>query len=264
MFKRLLVTLISLLCFSEAFCRSLNEKPSLQTHFEKAGVTGTFVLYHRVEDQFLVGNSKRAKVRFFPASTFKVANALIALDTGAVKDLEEIIPYGGTKEYFKNWEQDMTIGQAMRTSNVAVFHTIAKRIGLATYREKLSAFSYGNADPGASIDNRFWLTGPLKISAMEQVEFIRKLTSRELDIKRSSFLAVRSMIEVEKTDTYTIFAKTGWAGPDEPQIGWWVGWVEKNGMSYPFALNIDIKKDEDAPKRMEIGKACLKELLNLP
>lgn len=244
--------------------RSWAENPDLGKHFATAGVTGTFILLDAGEERLHVFNPGRSSQRFLPASTFKVANALIALDTGAVKSLDEVIPYGGTKEYFKSWEKDMTIGQAMKVSNVAVFHTIAKRIGLETYREKLRQFDYGNADPGESMDQRFWLTGPLKISAIEQVEFLCKLTAGELDLKPTTFSNVRAMIEYEKAEDYAIYAKTGWAGPDEPQIGWWVGWVEKQNRIYPFALNIDIKQDEDAPKRMAIGKACLKDLLELP
>lgn len=238
-------------------------QPHLGRFFAKAEVTRTFVLYHPLRNQTLVYNRERSKQRFRPASSFKVANAIIALDVGAVEDTEEVIPYGGTEEYFKSWEQDMTIIQAMKTSNVAVFHTIARRIGLDRYREILRAYQYGNGDPGTTIDNRFWLNGPLKISAMEQVEFFRKLTTDELPAKEEAIHSTKKMILFEQTEIRTIYAKTGWAGPDEPQIGWWVGWVDFGGTAFPFALNIDIRKNEDAPKRLTIGKACIHRSLGI-
>ena len=239
------------------------EIPVVEKHFVLADVIGAFVLFNTDDLQYLVYNPSRANKRFLPASTFKIPNSIIALETGAVKDLEEVIPYGGGKEYFKNWEQDMPLPQAFKASNVAVFHTLAKRMGIDAYTEKLKAFDYGNKNPGPTTDERFWLTGPIQISALEQVEFLRKLSSQSLPIRAKTYQQIRSIMEVEGGDNYRIFAKSGWAGPDDPQIGWWVGWVEKDGHNYPFALNILIKKNEDAKQREIIARACIKELLNL-
>jgi beta-lactamase class D len=49
-------------------------------------------------DKLVVVNRARAEKRTVPASTFKVVNSLIALETGAVRDENEILPYGGKKE----------------------------------------------------------------------------------------------------------------------------------------------------------------------
>ncbi len=239
------------------------ENYSLKKHFIKAGVQGTFVLYDSQNDRHVAHNSDRLGKRFLPASTFKIPNSIIALETGAVNDLEEVIPYGGGKEYFKSWEKDMTLPQAFKASNVAVYHTIAKRVGVPNYKEKLKAFGYGNQNPGATTDDRFWLIGPIQISALEQVEFLHKLSSQSLPISSKTYQQIRSMMKVDGGDNYRVFAKSGWAGPDDPQIGWWVGWVEKDGHNYPFALNILIKTNEDAKQREIIARNCLNELLEL-
>ena len=55
---------------------------------------------------------------------------------------------------------------------------------------------------------------------------------------------------VEKTGSYELHAKTGWLFDEK--LGWWVGWVERDGKVYPFALNIDLKNDADAEKRIPI------------
>ncbi len=233
-------------------------KPELAQIFEKASVQGTFVLYDPLQDEWVVHDDSRSNQRFQPASTFKIANAIMALETGAVKDVDDVIPYGGTKEYFKSWEQDMHLRDAMKASNVAVFHQVARRMGLKTIREKLRAFNYGNHDPGTTIDTRFWLEGPLAISAREQVAFIRHLTSKELKLTERTHSQITSILEHEVATHYSIHAKTGWVGPQDPQIGWWVGWVTRGEQIYSFALNINIKESSDAPKRLEVGKACLK------
>ncbi|MBD3824082.1 MAG: class D beta-lactamase, partial [Epsilonproteobacteria bacterium] len=51
--------------------------------------------------------------RYFPASTFKIANSLIGLSSGAVKSVDEILPYKGpAKPYIPEWEEDMGLTKA--------------------------------------------------------------------------------------------------------------------------------------------------------
>ncbi|OLP65472.1 hypothetical protein BACPU_15600 [Bacillus pumilus] len=58
---------------------------------------GTFVVQEVKEKSPWVYNKKRAKTRFAPLSTFKIANALIGLQTGAVKDEYDIKYWDGVK-----------------------------------------------------------------------------------------------------------------------------------------------------------------------
>ena len=48
--------------------------------------------------------------------------------------------------------------------------------------------------------------------------------------------------------------------PNESGIGWWVGWVRKEGKLYTFALNIDIPDNETGAERVPLGKAGLQAL----
>ena len=114
----------------------------------------------------------------------------------------------------------MNLKDAMKHSNGAVFHQVVKRIGLETMKQKWADFGYGNESPGKRIDERFWLTGPLMISALEQVDFLRRLTEGKLPVKKEATTQLYETFLHERTETYTIHAKTGWAGPDDPQIGW--------------------------------------------
>jgi beta-lactamase class D len=100
------------------------------------------------------------------------------------------------------------------------------------------------------------------ISAQEQVQFLHRLTSGQLPLGPAVVQAVKEIALAEKTDRYSLYAKTGWYWPDDggQQIGWWVGWVERDGEQYPFALNIDIKTEADAAKRLPIARDCLHAL----
>lgn len=236
------------------------EEPGLEPFFTQRGVDGCFVVLDSKKDTLHLYNPERAKVRFRPASTFKIPNALIGLDVGAVRDLDEVLPYGGTKEWMKTWEKDMNLRDAMKISNVAVFHQLAKRIGLERMQHKLTAFQYGNAQAGKDIETRFWLDGPLEISALEQVDFLHRLVSGKVPVKAQALESVKTLIMYEKRPGAAIYGKTGWLGSKGTQVGWWVGWVEKEGQSYPFALNARIKSLEDAKHRIPIALDCLTKL----
>ncbi len=236
------------------------EVPELAKLFEDKGASGTFVLFDGATDTMIVSDETRAKKRFTPASTFKIANALIGLDVGAVKSVDEVLPYGGKPQRIKEWERDMDLREAIKVSNVAIFQELARRIGWERMREGVKKLGYGNMEIGSVVD-RFWLDGPLAISAVEQTEFLYRLVEGSLSINPSAVRAVKEITLLEKTDTYELHGKTGWLfSSTPPQLGWWVGWIERENSVYPFALNIDVMKDEDASKRIPIGRDCLKAL----
>jgi len=224
-------------------------------------VRGTFVLFDREADTMFGWDEARAKQRFTPASTFKIANSLIGLDVGAVKGVDEVLPYGGGPQRLKHWEQDMNLRDAIKASNVPVYQELARRIGLERIRDGVKKFGYGNMEIGHVAD-RFWLEGPLAISAVEQTEYLGRLINGTLPVSAEAVRVVKEITSLEKTDSYELHGKTGWHWPENGgrQIGWWVGRVQREGKAYSFALNIDRKSDVEAQKRIPLGRACLKAL----
>lgn len=231
--------------------------------FRQASVTGTFVLMEAESGRTTVVGRERAARRYVPASTFKIPHSLIALETGAVADAEEVIPYGGRPQPRPEWERDMTLREAIAASNVPVFQTLARRIGLARERHWLRRLGYGNRQTGTALD-RFWLDGPLAISALEQTGFLARLATGRLPASRRHQRLVRDLLRVERTVDYALFAKTGWGTAGDPGIGWWVGWVERDGRIWTFALNIDVGDDRDAALRIPLGRRLLHRLGVLP
>lgn len=236
---------------------------ALTTVFEAAKATGTFVMLEVATQRIAVHNRPRAVTRYIPASTFKIPNSLFALETGAVKDLAEVIPYGGKPLLVKAWERNMNLREAIKLSNVAIYQEVARRIGMPKMRELISRIGYGNGQLGEVVD-RFWLDGPLQISALEQVQFLSRLIKNELPVSPRSMALTRELLLNEKAKDYSLFAKTGWSVAGKPQLGWWVGYVEKPGGTYAFALNMDLHDPGDGDKRQQLGRACLRELKVLP
>jgi beta-lactamase class D len=254
-----LLTLFFTIFTLQCFASSWKESPELEGLFNNAGVVGTFVLYDTHSGNFVGHNQTRSKVRFIPASTFKILNSLIGLSVEAVKNVDDIIPYGGLPQPFDAWEKDMGLREAITLSNVPIYQELARRIGLERIREYVSKLGYGNEKIGMSVDT-FWLEGPLKISAVEQAEFLAKLAQNKLPISDNIQKSVRDIVFLEQGENWQLYGKTGWENAPDSGIGWWVGWILTDDHVYSFALNIDIQKSSDAVKRVELGKASLKTL----
>lgn len=237
--------------------KEADERDDLASTFTDEGLDGCFALYSPSADKLTLVNGERARTRFIPASTFKIANSLIALETGAVKDENEIIPYGGKPQPIKAWEKDMGMADAIKISNVPIYQEIARRVGVKNYEQWLKTLDYGNRQCGDIVD-RFWLDGPLRISAVEQAAFVARLAQGKLPASERSQKIVRRILEVERKEGRVLFAKTGWAF--KTQKGWWTGWVEHEGSVAAFALNIDMQRMEEAPKRISIAKDLLSKL----
>lgn len=240
------------------------ETVSLGEVFSSAKVQGTFVLNDSSTGSFVGFNRARAETRFSPASTFKIPNSIIGLETKAITSVDEAIPYTGPADPFiREWKRDMGLREAIKISNVPIYQELARRIGLARMREGVTKLNFGNMNIGESVDT-FWLTGPLRISAVEQTQFLAQLALDKLPVSKSAQQAVREITYLESNNDAALYGKTGWQNAPNNGVGWWVGWVTKQQRIYAFALNIDISTPEDAPKRIQIGKACLEKLRVYP
>ncbi len=233
------------------------------------GVEGTIVFLDAQTGQTFCHNPERARIAFLPASTFKIPNTLIALETGVASSPDFALAWDSAAVPRQSWwpaawAQDHTLRTALPNSVVWFYKELARRIGPERMQAHLDRFDYGNRDISGGID-QFWLSGGLRISAKQQVDFLRRFYFGELPVSERATKAVKDALIIEETPLYRISGKTGWAGFGESsseQVGWLVGYLERKGEAegqvYFFATNIHIKKNEDAATRMLITKAVLR------
>jgi beta-lactamase class D len=242
----------------------VEERPDLAGYFREAGVSGTWVVLDSATSKLTVVDRRRAERRYSPASTFKIPNSLIALETGAVKDIDEVLPHGGGTYKRKEWERDMNLRDAIRVSHLPIYRGVARRIGLARMNEWIARLHYGNETLGTEVD-QFWVNDKLKISAVEQARFLMRLAQRSLPMSRRSQDMVHDITLIEQTPAHALHAKTGWYESPSLSLGWWVGWVaQANGSMQSFALNIDMHGEADVAKRIPLGRKLLAQMTLLP
>jgi beta-lactamase class D len=235
---------------------------SLKKYFDSANVDGCFSLFNNTSGAVTVYNMKLDTQRFLPASTFKIVNSLIGLETGKISDEKMVIKWDGVKRWNEDWNKDLTMAEAFKVSAVNYYQEVARRIGRDTMQHWIDTSNYGNKNISGPIDS-FWLNNTLKISPDEQLGLVKRLYFDKLPFNKTSQQIVREVMLQEKNTQYSLSYKTGW-GFDEQKnsIGWIVGWIEENRHVYFFVTFIK-SPDEHADIRairLKIMKGILSQL----
>lgn len=220
-----------------------------------SGCTGVFVLWEPDSLRWQWSDTVHARQGFLPASTFKVFNSLVALQTGAVADEHTLITWDGQPRRAA-WDTAMDMVTAMEVSCVPWYQEVARRAGAERMQHWLDSADYGNHVMGEAID-LFWLQGGLRITPEQQVHFMQRLNEERLPFDKAHQRTVRRVLPADSTANWTLRGKTGWAIRVDEQYGWYVGWVERAGRTAYFALNIDIHDMDDVRRRVTLTRGLL-------
>jgi beta-lactamase class D len=232
----------------------------LKKYFDAKNVEGCFTMLNNKDGQITVYNMAMDTARVTPASTFKIVNSLIGLQSGIITDEKMVIKWDGIKRWNADWNKDMDMQEAFKVSAVPYYQEVARRIGKDTMQQWIDSISYGNKNISGPIDS-FWLNNQLKISPDEQLGLLKKLYFDQLPFRKSVQQILRNVMLQEDNTLYNLSYKTGW-GFDESGngIGWVAGWIEENRHVYFFVTLVkstDPKIDMKSV-RMDITKDILK------
>jgi beta-lactamase class D len=258
---------LQLICF--IFCYlTTTAQPDLVKPFKDCAVEGSTTIYDYQHKKWIFSDPADAEKASLPASTFKIINLLIALETGVIQDENEVIQWLGTTDttrygYRPEIYRDMTVREAFEVSAVWVFLDLAKKIGRERYQSYLTKCNYGNADLTEKNPD-FWNLGPLAISPVNQVEFLIKLYEGKVPFSKRNTEILKRVMVTEQNEKYTIHSKTGWTRENGTDSGWWVGYLERKDNTWFFATRISKERSVVNPNfgnfRKEITKNILRQL----
>ncbi|MEH2309560.1 class D beta-lactamase [Nostoc sp.] len=235
--------------------------PNFGRHFQEFGREGSILIYDSKNNRTYEHNPKRNATAIAPASTFKVFNALVALEIGVVPDDVAVLTWDGIHRDIDAWNHDTNLRQAFKDSTVWFYQVLARKAGYERMQQFINKVGYGNRQIGTAADiDRFWLQQPLQITPQEQIKFLQRLYQGDLPFSQRTINLVKDIMVREQTPDYTLRGKTGWLTSTKPQVGWFVGYLEQNKNVYFFATTLDMYKPEDAPIRIEITRRSLKDL----
>ncbi len=230
--------IIILLCiFSANVC---GKEVDLGDVFSRYAIEGAIVVENIEGSARYVHNKDRAQTKFAVGSTFKIPNTLIGIEKGAVSGKSAIFRWDGVSRSVDAWNKDQTLASAFRVSCVWCYQLVATKVGIESYKTYIRSMGYGKLPDGFDVQN-FWLDGSLKISAFEQVEFLKKVYQRRLPFGKRAFIELEQVMRLEKSSKYSFYAKTGWVVNDASSAGWYVGYLDGPKGVWFFAANLDVK-----------------------
>ena len=231
-----ILILLTITVFGQRLChpkQTIEIRDDFKKYYDEFKVQGSFALYDPQEDKYIFYNQDQFKQTFIPASTFKICNSLIGLETGVIKDEHFVIPWDSIPRYYPNWNRDHDLKSAFQNSTVWYYQELARRVGGDQMKYWMDKANYGNADTTGGID-QFWLTGGLRLSPEQQIDFLKRLHDNELPFSQRSVDIVKDIMIMKDTLDYVVRAKTGLGIIDNKNTGWYVGYLETKGKVYYF------------------------------
>jgi len=149
--------ILTILCLTSCKDKqSVEVRDDLKKYYEQYNINGSFALYDKNNDKFLLYNQLQFKEEFIPASTFKICNSLIGLETGVISDENFVIQWDSTIRQIDVWNKSQDMKTAFKNSTVWYYQELARRVGPEKMKLWLDSANYGNSDTTGGIDN-FWL-----------------------------------------------------------------------------------------------------------
>jgi len=230
-----------------------------KNYLDSLDAKGVFLLLDLKSNKLIEYKGISKDTMLIPASTFKIPNSLIGLETGVLKNEMSEFKWNGTTYQNQAWNKDQNLREAFQNSTVWYFQELARKIGEKHMKKFLAQFNYGNQNTGGGID-QFWLSGDLRISPLQQLEFLKSLWSEELKLSKKTTRTMKKVFVVEKKGESTLYAKTGWGFTDGNDIGWYMGVVENEKSNYLFVHAL-VSKDSRLPFFGESRKAIARKIL---
>jgi len=239
--------------------------PEFNKILDSLKVKGAVLIYDFTNKTYYSNDFSWAKTGIIPASTFKIPNSIIALETGVIKNDSDVFRWNGEKRWNKKWEQDLTFKEAFQVSCVPCYQEVARKIGVERMKAYLNKLNYKEmVFDNTTIDN-FWLDGESKISQTQQIQFLKRFYFSELPISKRTETIVKNIMLIEKTYEYTLSGKTGLSVKNGLDNGWFVGYFEVKNKLYFFATNVEpaekkSNRDKFLPARINATKEAFRNL----
>ncbi|MDX2443771.1 MAG: class D beta-lactamase [Bacteroidales bacterium] len=213
--------------------------PKIQQIIDSANVKGSVLIFNPQTDVYYSNDFEWAQIGKLPASTFKVPNSIIALETGIIESDSTILKWDGEKRNLARWEKDLSFRDAFQLSCVPCYQDIARNIGVERMIENLDKLGYDGMKLDSNSIDRFWLVGSSSINQFQQIDFLSRFYNNKLPISQQTHSIMKRMMQIDKTMEYTLSGKTGWSYYKETDNGWFVGYIEKEDNVFYFATNIE-------------------------
>jgi beta-lactamase class D len=217
-----------------------------------------FILYnlneHKIVSQY--NRNNYCNQRISPDSTFKIALSLMAFNQDVINQ-NTVFKWDGKKGLMPEHDRDQTPNTWLKYSVLWVSQQITPQLGEVRIKHYLAGFDYGNqdftGDPGVNNGiTHAWLSSSLKISPVEQLNFLKAMLSNELPVSNEAVINTKNNLYIGKLDNGAeYYGKTGsgrhgrserLTNPSKLRDGWFVGFIQNGNQQYIFVSNLTDQK----------------------
>ena len=234
-------------------------KESFQNIISLANLKGSILLFDSKKEVYYSNDFAWAKVGRLPASTYKIPNSIIALESNVVDESTTVFKWNGEARFLKSWEADLTLKQAFQRSCVPCYQEVARKIGVTRMNDYLAKLNYGNIQVNHDNLENFWLQGNAKISQFQQIDFLQRFQQEIVPVSKQTIRTVKNMMILKETENYVLRGKTGWSITEDQHNGWFVGYLETNDNTVFFATNIEPITQEFDQKEFQSNRKAITE-----
>ncbi len=242
------IFLLFLSCKQQQNTKKLILSSELQTILNASEVNGAILIFDFYENKYYSNNFKEARKSVIPASTFKIVHSIIGLETNILESEATIFKWKGEKREFPIWEKDLTLKEAFQKSCVPCYQELARKIGTKQMSQYLSKLNFGEMKVNDETIDNFWLVGQSKINSFQQIDFLKRLFNKEINISKSTNETILKILKIRENPNFLLSGKTGLGMNPNGNIGWFVGFIQKGKKVYYFATRISPNK-RDMPQK---------------
>lgn len=222
------------------------------------------------DNKTLIQEGKNCNTPYSPNSSFKIPLAVMGFESGILKTAHSPVwkpqkPVTFLK-YFHDGEQSPS--SWMRWSMPWYSQILTQKMGIKKFQGYTDKMQYGNMDLSGDNGKKngltdSWLSSSLKITPIQQIEFIEKLAKNELSLSKESQIKVKDLMKLMEAGSWggwNLHGKTGSSDFDKINIreGYFVGFAEKNGEMISFVIHTS---GEIGDKNAKTGGLQAKKIL---
>ncbi len=239
--------------------------PALKTAISSR--QGCVLVYDLERNKYVAKIGESCGTRLAPHSSFKIPLALMAFESGVLKDESSSRKWDGQKKMLKAWEKNHTAQTWMSDSVVWFSQRLTQEMGMEKVKSDLARYQYGNQDMSGGLTEA-WLGRSLQISPLEQIDFLRRAWGRELASEEATqkMLAILPLADVQDG---VLKGKTGSSGLYSMKplgtalIGWYIGYYTYQDKTFAVSSSYQDKaKDGESDRPGLIALEQLKKVLS--
>ena len=207
-----------------------------------------FIIKHNENVVYNEGDS--CNIYYSPASTFKIIIAIMGYNENILVDENNPLIHSPKNVYYDFWQGEKTPKLWIKDSVLWYSQYITELLGKEKFIYYINLLEYGNKDvSGSDILTRSWISSTLKISPIQKLYLIEKLSKNDLPVSLLAQSNTKKIIFTEKIGKYSLYSKTGMStlidsnqNKTKYHMGYFVGFLESENDKYYFVIHVTENK----------------------